>query len=100
MSKILNTKSGLRSSFEMVSSVPQHFSKFDLVVIRPIPGKPGKLVFTATVYAESVTKAVANLRNRVEGSGYLVLQASAFHQMNNNPAIMNALADAYEKRFG
>lgn len=102
MSKIVNklVAHALRA-FVMPASVPDHFEKFDLVVIEPVKGKPGKLVFTLSIHAVNVTDAVKTARQMVDGTGFVVLQRSAYALMNdNNPAILNALADAYERKFG
>lgn len=54
--------------------------RFDLSVIKPVPGKPGILMFTRTTYAESVSAAVKIVRQEVEGSGYVVLQSDDYRR--------------------
>jgi len=94
----MNTVNSIRSSFEMASSVPAHHKAFDLVVIQPVSFMPGKVVFTATIHAESVSKAVQILRKEVEGSGFVVLQRSAYAlSICENTAVLDALVDAYER---
>lgn len=95
MSKIkMNTE-----TFSSMKAVPSHHNAYDLVVIEPVSGKPGKLIFSATVYDESVSKAVKSLRDRVAGSGFVVLQASAY-RLQHGTQIQDALIDAYEESLG
>ena len=60
-----------------------YVSKFELSVIKPVKGKPGELVFSATVYAETVSDAVKKLRSEVEGSGWIVVQTASLHTPAN-----------------
>lgn len=71
---------------------------FELVVIRPIEGKRGELMFYRTVAAENVTSAVAKVRQEVSGSGLVVLQSASYHQGElSNPVVINRLAEAYDR---
>lgn len=74
--------------------------KFELAVIAPISGKRGELKFYRTVFAENITQAVKSVRDEVNGSGLVVLQAASYHQSEViNPVIINRLAEAYDRRF-
>lgn len=50
--------------------------KFDLTVIEPIKGKPGKVVFTTQRFASDINEAVKSVRMDIEGSGWIVVQSA------------------------
>jgi len=51
---------------------------YELVVVQPIKGTKGKIMYTLTRYAESVSAAVKLTRQDIEGSGWIVMQRSAY----------------------
>lgn len=76
------------------------FEKFSLVVVKPVKGKKGELVFSADIHAESVSHAVRLLREQIDGSGLIVLQKADFELPIINPVIAEKLAVAYQLRYG
>jgi len=57
----------------------QAMQAFELVVVQPIKDKKGKVMFSLTRYAESISAAVKLTRQDVEGSGWVVMQRSAYN---------------------
>lgn len=76
------------------------FEKFSLVVVKPVKGKKGELVFSADIHAESVSHAVRLLREQLDGSGWIVLQKADFELPIINPVIADKLAVAYQLKYG
>lgn len=76
------------------------FEKFSLVVVKPMKGKKGELVFSADIHAESVSHAVRLLREQIDGSGLIVLQRADFELPIINPVIAEKLAVAYQIKYG
>lgn len=53
-------------------------NSYDLVVINPVKGEKGSVVFSYHISAPTVTDAVKRVRQMVDGSGLLVLQRAAY----------------------
>lgn len=70
---------------------------FSLVVVRPVTGHRGKIIFERTVYASSVSEAVKEVRKEVEGSGLVVLQAASYHSESKFGTMGEAMLDAYQR---
>lgn len=49
--------------------------KFELSIIEPIKGKPGRVKFTYTKCARNITEAVEGVRAEIAGSGWAVIQS-------------------------
>lgn len=49
--------------------------KFELSVIEPVKGKPGRVMFTYTKCARNINEAVESVRSEIAGSGWAVLQS-------------------------
>jgi hypothetical protein len=54
--------------------------RFDLVAVKPVKGQPGILMLSRTTYADSISAAVKTVRQEVEGSGWVVLQAEDYRR--------------------
>lgn len=54
-------------------------SAFDLVVVQPIVGKPGRRVADMTIFGKNVTDAVAKVRADC-GPSVIILQKSSYEQ--------------------
>lgn len=98
MSKIINDYKSA-TVLEKGQRIEKHWEKFSLVVVQPIKGKEGRLVFTADIHAENVTSAVKTLREQIDGSGWIVLQSSAYTQEVKGTAIEHALVKAYGEKY-
>ncbi len=68
-------------------------SSFELAVLAPNKGKPGTLIATRTVYADTVSAAVAKVRQEVEGTGFIVVQAASLKKEPDVSASVKAICD-------
>lgn len=95
---MIKIKSEFKTALERGNRVEDGMEAFNLSVVQPKKGTKGKVVFTATIHAQTVSEAVKLLREQVEGSGWIVLQSS---QVDAEPTGDNtmtaALRRAYEK---
>ncbi len=97
MSKIINE---VRTALEAGQRIQKDWTAFVLVVVQPVKGKAGKLVFSATIHAENINAAVKTLREQLDGSGLIVLQKAAFSDAPIMDTVIAAkLRVAYEKKF-
>lgn len=72
---------------------------FSLAVVRPVKGQSGELVCNRVVSANTITDAVRQVRNEFEGSGFVVMQSSAFKPSKSEVTPMvAALAKAYDEK--
>lgn len=63
---------------------------FELAVVQPRKGKPGRVVFTATIHGHNVSDAVRVLRDQINGSGWIVIQKAAVEQVATSDNTMTA----------
>jgi hypothetical protein len=71
-------------------------SVFNLAVVSPVKGKAGTLMFTRSVKATDISSAVKQVRAEVEGTGFLVMQESAY-MSGKYP--MNTITAALHKAY-
>lgn len=90
----------LRSVLEAGQNVRPSDERFELVVIQPVKGNKGKLVFSASIHAENVSAAVRLLRQQIDGSGLVVLQKADFELPIINPVIADKMQVAYQLKYG
>ncbi len=90
-----------KTALEIGQRIQKDWTGFELVVVQPVKGKAGKLVFSATIHAENINAAVKTLREQIDGSGLIVLQKAAFSAELPimNTVIADKLRVAYEKKF-
>lgn len=55
-------------------------AKYDLSIIDKPKGKPGKVVFTLTRHANSITDAIRMTRAELSGGDLVVMQTAALHR--------------------
>jgi hypothetical protein len=66
--------------------------KFELSVLKPVKGKPGKLMFEISKFANSISDAVKEVRWEVEGSGWIVVQSSSLKKLEPVEAVIDIAA--------
>lgn len=66
--------------------------KFELSVLAPEKGKPGKVMFTISKFAKSVSDAVREVRMEIEGSGWIVVQSSSLKKPKEEVVEVNTEA--------